>query len=158
MALCWLVDSSGSSGGGGGNGSGQAEDCAGREARVPCLRCNPPFARPFPTTCRRLDKLVGVPVINIHIWFDRKLTTGGCRHFTGQCMAHALALLHRYVSATALLHAPMRLHRFHCAARPALSSARPALTKVSPPPPPPPRPQLTTCCSAAPPCCRCTPT
>jgi uncharacterized protein with NAD-binding domain and iron-sulfur cluster len=25
---------------------------------------------------RRLDKLVGVPVINIHIWFDRKLTTG----------------------------------------------------------------------------------
>lgn len=25
--------------------------------------------------CRRLDKLVGVPVINIHIWFDRKLTT-----------------------------------------------------------------------------------
>ena len=26
--------------------------------------------------CRRLDKLVGVPVINIHIWFDRKLSTG----------------------------------------------------------------------------------
>ena len=26
----------------------------------------------------RMDKLVGVPVINIHIWFDRKLTTGGC--------------------------------------------------------------------------------
>lgn len=24
----------------------------------------------------RMDKLVGVPVINIHIWFDRKLTTG----------------------------------------------------------------------------------
>jgi hypothetical protein len=28
-----------------------------------------------PGTCRRMDKLVGVPVINIHIWFDRKLTT-----------------------------------------------------------------------------------
>jgi hypothetical protein len=26
--------------------------------------------------CRKLDKLVGVPVINIHIWFDRKLSTG----------------------------------------------------------------------------------
>ncbi len=30
---------------------------------------------PFPVTRRRLDKLVGVPVINIHIWFDRKLST-----------------------------------------------------------------------------------
>ena len=33
------------------------------------------MAHTWPSPCRRLDKLVGVPVINIHIWFDRKLST-----------------------------------------------------------------------------------
>jgi hypothetical protein len=44
----------------------------------------------------KLDKLVGVPVINIHIWFDRKLTTGA-HHFNTQTRMHCslccLALL-----------------------------------------------------------------
>ena len=41
----------------------------------PC--CPPPGLPPLllPVPARRLDKLVGVPVINIHIWFDRKLST-----------------------------------------------------------------------------------
>ena len=39
------------------------------------LNTHPPIAPPMPRWCRRLDKLVGVPVINIHIWFDRKLST-----------------------------------------------------------------------------------
>lgn len=37
--------------------------------------CRPPRPSPSAAPPRRLDKLVGVPVINIHIWFDRKLST-----------------------------------------------------------------------------------
>lgn len=43
-------------------------------------RLAPTLARLARSSARsRLDKLVGVPVINIHIWFDRKLTTGAPR-------------------------------------------------------------------------------
>ena len=106
----------------------------------------------------RMDKLVGVPVINIHIWFDRKLTTGagpGCLPAPGCGFEGTLVLpplgskwaFYQLPSPPLLTHPPTPSPPLPAPALPpALPSSPPACL------------QLTTCCSAAPRCCRCTPT
>lgn len=54
---------------------GRAVDTPPAAACPPFCRPPLPAPRPLLPPPRRLDKLVGVPVINIHIWFDRKLST-----------------------------------------------------------------------------------
>jgi len=79
-------------------------------SNLPPTCCCCPLTPLWLASCRRLDKLVGVPVINIHIWFDRKLSTGELRWPAAGRAALRRAALRR----AALYAAGFKNPRFSC--------------------------------------------